>query len=235
MNDQVPAILLVEDDEALQRALSITLRSRGYEVHVAGTAALAQDLVTRRRIDVAIVDLGLPDLDGIELVRRLRSSLTTPILVLSARRDEPSKVMALDAGADDFVTKPFGLDELLARLRAALRRAAGPEEVRVVQTDSLSVDLGRKLVFRVDGAPVHLTPTEWGLVESLVRADGLLVSSDELLHDVWGPGYEGRTNYLRVYMAQLRRKLEIDPGNPRHFITVPGMGYRFVSATAHHD
>ena len=230
MNDHLPAILLVEDDEALQRALAITLRSRGYDVMVAGTATLALDLITRRRVDVAIVDLGLPDLDGIELVRQLRAQLTAPILVLSARRDELSKVRALDAGADDFVTKPFGLDELLARLRAALRRAAGPHDVRVVETEAFSVDLGRKEVYRSDGEAVHLTPTEWGLIEVLVRADGLLVSSDDLLRDVWGPGYEGRTNYLRVYMAQLRRKLEADPGNPQHFITVAGMGYRFVSS-----
>ncbi len=219
-------LLLVEDDEGLRKALALTLRARGHQVAEAGTGAQALDLLGRKRVEVVILDLGLPDLDGTEVLRRLRTTSEVPVIVLSARRDEIDKVRALDAGADDYVSKPFGVDELLARVRAAIRRTSN-REGRVVRTDDFTVDLGRKQVVRVDGAPVHLTPTEWGVLETLVRADGLLVATADLLSEVWGPGYESQGNYLRVYVGQLRRKLEPDPAHPRYLITSAGMGYRF--------
>ena len=219
-------LLLVEDDEGLRKALALTLRARGHQVAEAGTGAQALDLLGRKRVEVVILDLGLPDLDGTEVLRRLRTTSEVPVIVLSARRDEIDKVRALDAGADDYVSKPFGVDELLARVRAAVRRTSN-REGRVVRTDDFTVDLGRKQVVRVDGALVHLTPTEWGVLETLVRADGLLVATADLLSEVWGPGYESQGNYLRVYVGQLRRKLEPDPAHPRYLITSAGMGYRF--------
>lgn len=219
-------LLLVEDDEGLRKALALTLRARGHQVAEAGTGAQGLDLLGRKRVEVVILDLGLPDLDGTEVLRRLRTTSEVPVIVLSARRDEIDKVRALDAGADDYVSKPFGVDELLARVRAAIRRTSN-REGRVVRTDDFTVDLGRKQVVRVDGAPVHLTPTEWGVLETLVRADGLLVATADLLSEVWGPGYESQGNYLRVYVGQLRRKLEPDPAHPRYLITSAGMGYRF--------
>ena len=219
-------LLLVEDDEGLRKALALTLRARGHQVAEAGTGAQGLDLLGRKRVEVVILDLGLPDLDGTEVLRRLRTTSEVPVIVLSARRDEIDKVRALDAGADDYVSKPFGVDELLARVRAAVRRTSN-REGRVVRTDDFTVDLGRKQVVRVDGAPVHLTPTEWGVLETLVRADGLLVPTADLLSEVWGPGYESQGNYLRVYVGQLRRKLEPDPAHPRYLITSAGMGYRF--------
>ena len=219
-------LLLVEDDPQLRRALALTLRSRGYSVTDVGDGASALDLLARSRVDAVILDLGLPDIDGIDVIRRLRPGLSTPIVVLSARRDQSDKVAALDAGADDYLTKPFGIEELLARLRAAERRS-GRGEQRVVSTTDFSIDLGTKTVSRTDGAPVHLTPTEWGVLETLVAAEGMLVPSADLLSEVWGPGYADQTNYLRVYVGQLRRKLEPDPARPRYLITSPGLGYRF--------
>ncbi|CAM5702619.1 response regulator [Streptomyces hirsutus] len=179
--------------------------------------------------DAVVLDLGLPDMDGVEVIRSLRGWTRVPILVLSARHASDEKVQALDAGADDYVTKPFGMDELLARLRAAVRRAepSGEDEGDlVVETDGFTVDLAAKKVHR-DGKDVRLTPTEWHLLEVLVRNGGRLVAQKQLLREVWGPSYGTETNYLRVYMAQLRRKLEADPAHPKHFITEPGMGYRF--------
>lgn len=178
---------------------------------------------------MVVLDLGLPDMDGVEVIRSLRGWTRVPILVLSARHASDEKVQALDAGADDYVTKPFGMDELLARLRAAVRRAepSGEDEGDlVVETDEFTVDLAAKKVHR-DGKDVRLTPTEWHLLEVLVRNGGRLVAQKQLLREVWGPSYGTETNYLRVYMAQLRRKLEADPAHPKHFITEPGMGYRF--------
>lgn len=221
------SVLLVEDDHQLRRALSLTLRARGYHVWDVGLGAEALELLSRRTCDVVILDLGLPDIDGTEVVRRVRESSAVPIVVLSARRDQADKVRALDVGADDYLTKPFGLEELLARLRAALRRAGAAVEARLVRTPDFVVDLGRKAVVGVDGAAVHLTPTEWELLEVLVRADGMLVRGAQLLRQVWGPGYESQTNYLRVYLAQLRRKLEPDPQHPRYLMTSPGLGYFF--------
>jgi two-component system KDP operon response regulator KdpE len=216
----------VDDEPQIVRALRINLKARGYEVDAAPDGRTALDLAARRHPDVILLDLGLPDLDGTEVIRGLRGWLSAPIIVLSARRESDDKVEALDAGADDYVTKPFGMAELLARLRAAVRRSAPAEEAPVVRTDAFSVDLAAKRVER-NGADVRLTPTEWHILELLVRNPGRLVGQRQLLQEVWGPGYVKETNYLRVYMAQLRRKLEDDPSHPRHLITAPGIGYRF--------
>ncbi len=219
-------ILIVDDDRQLLRALRINLVARGYEVVLAPDGASGLAMAGQHRPDLVIVDLGLPDIDGVEVVTGIRGWSVVPIIVLSARHAEQAKVNALDAGADDYVTKPFGIDELLARIRAALRRASPEEEAPVVRTDTLTIDLAGKRVER-DGAPVRLTPTEWHVLEVLARNAGKLVSHRQLLHEVWGPGYEQETNYLRVYLAQLRAKLEPDPAHPRHLRTEPGMGYRF--------
>ncbi|MEU9029087.1 response regulator [Streptomyces sp. NPDC048383] len=223
-------VLVVDDEPQIVRALVINLKARRYEVDAASDGAGALELAAARHPDVVVLDLGLPDMDGIEVIRGLRGWTRVPILVLSARHTSDEKVEALDAGADDYVTKPFGMDELLARLRAAVRRAepaagAGGDEV-IVRTEGFTVDLAAKKAVRA-GRDVRLTPTEWHLLEVLVRNGGKLVSQKQLLQEVWGPSYGTETNYLRVYMAQLRRKLEADPSHPRHFITEPGMGYRF--------
>ncbi|MFI2641144.1 response regulator [Streptomyces sp. NPDC018610] len=223
-------VLVVDDEPQIVRALVINLKARQYEVDAAGDGRTALDLAASRHPDVVVLDLGLPDMDGVEVIRGLRGWTRVPILVLSARHSSDEKVEALDAGADDYVTKPFGMDELLARLRAAVRRAepvgAGDDEVTTVETEHFTVDLAAKKVNRA-GRDVRLTPTEWHLLEVLVRNTGRLVSQKQLLQEVWGPSYGTETNYLRVYMAQLRRKLEADPSHPRHFVTEPGMGYRF--------
>jgi two-component system, OmpR family, KDP operon response regulator KdpE len=223
----VTHILVVDDDAGLARALAINLRAHGYDVETALDGRTALTAASVRRPDLVILDLGLPDLDGVEVVGGLRGWSTSPILVLSARNTQDQKVAALDAGADDYVTKPFGMDELLARVRAALRRASpGDPEQAVVETDSFTVDLRAHRVTAGDGE-VRLTPTEWHLLEVLVRHPGQLVTQRQLLQEVWGPAYGTETNYLRVYLSQLRRKLESDPTNPRHIITEPGVGYRF--------
>jgi len=220
-------VLVCDDELPIRRALGVNLRARGYEVDLAedGEAALA--LAARHHPDVVILDLGLPGIDGVEVIEGLRGWSAVPILVLSARDAEAAKVAALDAGADDYVTKPFGMDELLARLRAALRRAAPGSEDAVIVTDAFTVDLVAKKVAHADGHEIRLTPTEWQIIEVLVRNRGKLVSQRQLLQEVWGPQYETETNYLRVFLAQIRRKLERDPARPVHFITEPGMGYRF--------
>ncbi|MGZ4618267.1 MAG: response regulator [Frankiaceae bacterium] len=220
-------VVVIDDEVSILRALRINLTARDYAVTTAvdGTSGLAA--ISRERPDAVILDLGLPDIDGLEVIRGVRGWTTTPIIVLSAREQERQKVEALDAGADDYVTKPFGMDELLARLRAALRRAAPGADEPVVATAEFTVDLSAKRVTRA-GEDVRLTPTEWQILEVLVRHQGRLVSGRRLLQDVWGPAYGTETNYLRVYMAQLRRKLEADPARPRHLLTEPGMGYRFV-------
>ncbi|MCX5404088.1 response regulator [Streptomyces sp. NBC_00335] len=223
-------VLVVDDEPQIVRALVINLKARKYEVDAAADGASALELAAARHPDVVVLDLGLPDMDGVEVIKGLRGWTRVPILVLSARHSSDEKVEALDAGADDYVTKPFGMDELLARLRAAVRRAepgagAGEDEV-MVETETFTVDLAAKKAVRA-GRDVRLTPTEWHLLEVLVRNGGKLVSQKQLLQEVWGPSYGTETNYLRVYMAQLRRKLEADPSHPIHFITEPGMGYRF--------
>jgi two-component system KDP operon response regulator KdpE len=222
-------VLAVDDDPAILRTLSINLRARDYEVEVAADGRSALQIVAERMPDLVLLDLGLPDLDGVAVLTQLRSFCTVPIVVLSARHESDDKVEALDLGADDYVTKPFGMEELLARVRAALRHSSRdlPPERLVVDTDTLHLDLGEQQAER-NGVSVHLTPTEWRLIEVLTRRPGQLVRQTELLREVWGPSYHRETNYLRVYLAQLRRKLEEEPGRPRHFLTEPGVGYRFV-------
>jgi two-component system KDP operon response regulator KdpE len=222
-------VLLVDDEASLVRALTINLRARQYEVHSAADGSTALAEAARHPPDVVVLDLGLPDIDGVDVVRALRGWTDAPILVLSAREGQADKVAALDAGADDYVTKPFGMDELLARLRAALRRANPPGNDRAlgrVQVGAAVVDLGASTVTGPEGE-IRLTPTEWHLLAALLRHPGKLVSQRQLLQEVWGPAYASESHYLRVYMAQLRRKLEPDPAHPRHLITEPGMGYRF--------
>ena len=219
-------ILIVDDEPQLLRALDINLRIRGYDVEQARTGEEALRLVASAHPDAIVLDLGLPGLDGLDVVRGVRGWSDVPIVILSVRDGESDKVAALDAGADDYVTKPFGMDELLARLRAALRRGAPAEEAAVVVAGDLVIDLGARRVRRA-GEDVRLTPTQWHLVAALVRNRGRLVSQTQLLSEVWGPTYVDSTNYLRVFIAQIRRKLEADPSRPRHFVTEPGMGYRF--------
>jgi two-component system KDP operon response regulator KdpE len=222
-------VLVVDDEPQLVRALVINLRARHYEVDAAPDGAGALRLAATYNPDVVLLDLSLPDMDGAQVIRGLRGWTRVPIIVLSARHASKEKVQALDAGADDYVTKPFGMDELLARLRAAVRRAEpgqGAADSAVVVTDSFTVDLAAKKVHSGD-ADIRLTPTEWHLLEVLVRNPGRLITQTQLLQEVWGPSYRSETNYLRVYLAQLRRKLEPDPARPRHLITEPGMGYRF--------
>jgi two-component system, OmpR family, KDP operon response regulator KdpE len=227
----VSRVLVVDDELPMRRALGIGLRARGYEVDLAENGAQGLELAARHHPDVVILDLGLPDMDGVDVAHALRGWTNVPIIVLSARESEGVKVAALDAGADDYVTKPFGMDELLARLRAALRRAAPAEEAPVVTTPDFTIDLASKQVHR-DGSEIRLTPTEWHVVELLVRNRGKLVTQQQLLQQVWGPEYQRETHYLRFYLSQIRRKLEPEPSQPRYFITEPGMGYRFVLADA---
>jgi two-component system KDP operon response regulator KdpE len=220
------SVLVVDDEPQIVRALRINLSARGYDVLTAYDGKTALSVAVEGKPDVVVLDLGLPDLDGVDVIAGLRGWSSMPIIVLSARTDSAAKVEALDAGADDYVTKPFGMDELLARLRAAVRRKTVQVlEEPMVQTSTFTVDLAVKRVHR-DDREVHLTPTEWGLLEILARNPGRLVSQKRLLAEVWGPTYVGETQYLRVYLAQLRRKLEVDPSRPRHLITEPGMGYR---------
>ena len=219
-------VLVIDDEAPILRALRINLTARKYEVAVATDGASGLAAMARERPDVLILDLGLPDMDGTEVIKGVRGWTSTPIIVLSAWGQESAKVAALDAGADDYVTKPFGMDELLARLRAAVRRASPAPDEPVVATADFTVDLTDKRVTR-DGGDVRLTPTEWQLLEVLVRNADRLVTQRQLLQEVWGPEYQTEGNYLRVYVAQLRRKLEPDPSRPRHLLTEPGMGYRF--------
>ena len=220
-------VLVVDDEPQIRRTLAINLRARGYQVDLAASGEEALKAVADQQPDVVVLDLGLPGIDGLQVIQGLRGWTRVPIIVLSVREREADKVAALDAGADDYVTKPFGFNELLARLRAAVRRATPADElVPIVQTPDFRVDLAAKQVVR-DGREVRLTPTEWQLVELLVRNPGRLVSQRQLLQEVWGPKYREETNYLRVFIAQIRRKLEPDPAHPRYFITEPGMGYRY--------
>ena len=220
-------ILVVDDEPQIVRALRINLNVRGYDVATAATGAEALRVAANFHPELVLLDLGLPDMDGLDVIGGLRGWTDVPVVVLSARTDSADTVDALDAGADDFVTKPFGMDELLARLRAALRRAPGAVDEAVVVTDSFTVDLSAKGVTR-NGQSVHLTRIEWGVLELLARNRGKLVSQRELLKGVWGPQHERETHYLRIYMGQLRQKLEDDPSHPRHLLTETGMGYRLV-------
>ncbi len=221
-------VLVVDDEAALARALAINLRARGIEVETVATGAEALESVARFRPDVVVLDLGLPDMDGMEVLAGIRGWSPVPVVVLSARAAGDDKVDALDVGADDYITKPFDMNELLARVRAAARRGAlsGADAApQLVDVGGFQVDLAAGKVTR-DGEQVRLTPTEYHLLEVLVRNAGRLVPQQQLLREVWGPGYEKETHYLRVYVAQLRRKLEVDPASPAHIVTEPGLGYR---------
>ena len=237
-------VLVVDDEPQILRALRINLRVRDYEVHVAATGTEALEVAGRYPPDLVILDLGLPDLDGVEVIQGLRGWTKAPIIVLSGRADSMDKVEALDAGADDYVTKPFGVEELLARMRAAVRRTGTAEDLPRIRLGELVVDLAAKRVIRQapvpagpdpagrdaagrDAGGIRLTPTEWHLLEVLLRNPGKLLSRNQLLTEVWGPGYADATGNLRLYMAQLRRTLEPDPARPRWLITEPGMGYRY--------
>src|SRR6266568_7950852 len=220
-------VLVIDDEGSILRALRINLTARKYEVVTASDGASGLAAMARARPDVLILDLGLPDMDGVDVINGIRGWTSTPIIVLSAAGQENTKVAALDAGADDYVTKPFGMDELLARLRAAVRRASPAPDEPVVTTPDFTVDLAAKQVTLVDGSAVRLTPTEWQLLEILVRNSGRLVTQKQLLREIWGPSYVTESNYLRVYLAQLRRKLEPEPSRPRYLLTESGMGYRF--------
>ncbi len=226
----MPRVLVIDDEPQILRALSINLRARHYEVTTAATGTEALSAAARDRPDLVILDLGLPDLDGVDVVRGLRGWSSAPIISLSGRSDSADKVDALDAGADDYLTKPFAVDELLARIRAVSRRATPAVSTPVVTFGAATVDLAARRVTLTEGAAatdVRLTPTEWHLLEVLLRHPGKLLSQRQLLAEVWGPGYETAGGNLRVYMAQLRRKLEPDPARPRHLLTDPGMGSRF--------
>jgi two-component system KDP operon response regulator KdpE len=245
-------VLVVDDEPQILRALRINLRVRDYEVHVAATGSEALQVASRYPPDLVILDLGLPDLDGVQVIQGLRGWTKAPIIVLSGRADSTDKVEALDAGADDYVTKPFGVEELLARIRAAVRRTGTPENLPRIQLGHVIVDLAAKRVTRQPAATatappedsggsrddvddgsaappedIRLTPTEWHLLEVLLRNPGKLLTRNQLLTEVWGPGYADATGNLRLYMAQLRRKLEPDSARPRWLITEPGMGYRY--------
>ncbi len=212
----------------MARALRVNLQARGYEVAIASSGADALTQLARNPADLVVLDLGLPDIEGVDVIAALRAWSAVPILVLSARQGDSDKVQALDAGADDYLTKPFSVEELLARLRAMLRRAStATPEAPVVRTDDFTIDLQHMKVVR-NGADVHLTRLEWGIVEVLVRNPDRLVTGKQLLTKVWGPAYADATHYLRVYMMQVRKKLEPDPSNPRYFLTEAGFGYRFV-------
>jgi two-component system KDP operon response regulator KdpE len=219
-------ILVVDDEPQIARALRINLTAHGYTVTTAPDGAQALRAAAAVVPDLVVLDLGLPDMDGTEVIAGLRGWTDAPILVLSGRAASAEKIAALDAGADDYVTKPFDIGELLARVRAATRRGGGGNDSPVTEIGSATVDLASREVHR-DGEQIRLTKTEWQLLEVLLRNPGKLVGQRELLHRVWGPNYDRETNYLRQYMAQLRRKLETDPARPVHLLTEPGMGYRF--------
>jgi two-component system KDP operon response regulator KdpE len=221
-------VLVIDDEPAMLRALRINLSAREYTVYAASDGAAGLVAMARDRPDAVILDLGLPDMDGADVIKGIRGWSSVPIIVLSAREQEFEKVAALDAGADDYVTKPFGMDELLARLRAATRRSTPAPDEPVVRTRHFEVDLASKRVRCNDGVAVRLTPTEWHFLELLARHPGRLVGGRQVLQEVWGPSYGNETHYLRVYMAQLRRKLEPDPAHPCCLLTEPGMGYRLV-------
>ncbi len=220
-------ILVVDDEPHLLRALRINLTARRYDVDTADDGEGALRAAATRPPDLVVLDLGLPDLDGVDVITSLRSWTAVPIIVLSGRAGSSDKVHALDAGADDYVTKPFSLEELLARIRAVTRRR-GPADASTVAIGEYVINLTDRTIRSAAGEPPHLTRTEWQLLEILAANPGKLITQTSLLQQVWGPGYETQTNYLRQYMAHLRRKLEPNPAHPRHLLTEPGMGYRFA-------
>lgn len=226
-----PEILIIEDDPQIRKFLRASLSAEQYRFHESTTAAEGIAQAHARQPDLIVLDLGLPDQDGLEVIRRIRESSRTPIIVLSARGQETDKITALDLGADDFVGKPFAIGELLARIRAALRRAAtlsSGAEGTLFRAGDIEVDLEKRVV-TVAGAEVHLTPIEFRLLQTLIRHAGKVVTQRQLLVEIWGPQHSEQAQYLRVYMAQLRRKLEADSARPRHLLTEPGVGYRLLS------
>lgn len=224
-------VLIVDDEPQILRAMQISLRARGYHTYTAATGGQALADATKEPVDVVILDLGLPDMDGVEVIRALRRWTDMPIIVLSARHSSGEKVKALDAGADDYVTKPFDLNELLARLRAAERRTGSSVQGPLISTPDFDINLADKRVLR-NGQALRLTPNEWNILEILSRNPGRLVSQQQILAHVWGAAYVKETHYLRVYIAQLRRKLEPDASRPRYLLTEAGMGYRFEPGPA---
>jgi len=227
------SVLVIDDEPSIVRALRINLSAREYTVHFAYDGAAGLAAMAREHADVVVLDLGLPDMDGVDVISGIRGWSNAPIIVLTARDQEAHKVLALDAGADDYVTKPFGMDELLARIRAAARRALPHTDEPLVTAAHFTVDLAAKQVRLGAGDAARLTPTEWHILELLARHPDRLVTARQLLHEVWGPAYGAETHYLRVYLAQLRRKLEPDPARPCCLLTEPGMGYRLVSRRTH--
>ncbi|HEY2644166.1 MAG TPA: response regulator transcription factor [Galbitalea sp.] len=224
-------ILIADDDPQILRALKVTLRARGYDIVTADDGAQALDMAAAHHPDLVMLDLGMPRLDGVEVIQGLRGWTQVPILVVSGRTDASDKVDALDAGADDYVTKPFAIDEILARIRALTRRVVSPDDEPVVTFGAVSVDFSAKQVVRKAGKKsenVRLTPTEWRILELLIHNPGRLVTRESLLSQIWGPHHTKDTGYLRLYFAQLRKKLEPVPSEPRYLVTVLGMGYRFV-------
>ena len=231
MSQPHPVIVVIEDDPQIRRFLRTGLEAHGFEIHEAETGKLGLILAATRKPDLIILDLGLPDIDGIEVIRKLREWTSRPVIILSARNIESDKVTALDGGADDYLTKPFGLDELLARIRVALRHAAQPVQDgagNIFKTGNLKVDLGQRRVYR-DGEEVHLTPIEYRLLTTLVKHAGKVLTHRQLLVEVWGPSYIENNHYLRIYMGCLRHKLEAEPARPKVFLTEAGTGYRLAT------
>jgi two-component system KDP operon response regulator KdpE len=220
-------IMVVDDEPQMRRLLKIALTAHHYEIRAAETGRDGIEQIAVFHPDLIILDLSLPDLDGIEVVKQLREWSQTPVIILSVREQENDKISALDAGADDYVTKPFSMGELLARIRAALRHAAGPADEPVLSLGGLIIDLTRRQV-TVDGKEIKLTPTEYDLLRIMAVNSGRVLTHRQLMHTVWGPSYEQETNYLRVYVRQLRQKIEPDPARPQHIITEPGVGYRLI-------
>jgi two-component system KDP operon response regulator KdpE len=232
----VSRVLVVDDEPQIVRALVVNLRARGYDVLVARDGRSALQTAAQHPPDLVVLDLGLPDIEGTEVINGLRGWTTAPIIVLTGRTDQVQKIAALDSGADDYVTKPFGIEELFARMRAVSRRVS-PQDQPSVRLGEWVVDLAAHRVCRSagDGDDLRLTPTEWRVLEMLVRNPGRLVTKQQLLHEVWGPGYDTESNYLRLYLAQLRRKLEPDPARPAYLLTETGMGYRFRGRSESED
>lgn len=234
MTDKKATIVIVDDDPRLLTTLSINFKARGYEVYSASTGAEGLQVVSQYQPDVVILDMGLPDMDGREVLDGIRGWSAIPVLILTARSDPLFSASALDRGADDYVTKPFSMEELLARVRVALRHGSpqhpsAQREATMVRAGDVLIDVPRHSITKA-GKPLHLTPTEWGVLTTLLRAHGCLVRKEDLLAEIWGPGFEGQSHYLRIYTSQLRRKLETDPSDPQYLLTEPGLGYRFITS-----
>lgn len=227
MKPEEARVLVVDDDRQMLRAVTTALRARGYTILTASDGESALQTLAEEQPDLVLLDLGLPNLDGHEVIKRLRTWSEVPVIVLSVRDGQDEKAAALDAGADDYVTKPFGAKELLARMRAVLRRAAPEQTDPVLLFDELEIDLSRRLV-KLGGEPVHLTPTEYRLLEAMATSPGKLLTHGWLLQKVWGPGYATESHYLRLFVRQLRQKLHDDPARPRWITTEPGVGYRWL-------